>query len=103
MPKKILRKSLYIPQNGKDYAIAYSNKHGEVPMNFKAIEDGQYTISVNPEGVEMAYLHLIDNLTGRVVASYNATNRIGTDGMVAGVYVLRLINGDNVKTQKIVK
>jgi hypothetical protein len=27
---------------------------------------------------------------------------VSTSGMVPGVYVLRLINGDNVKTQKIV-
>ena len=163
--------NIYLPQNGKDYAIAFSEGQGEMPVNFKAKENGTYTLSVNPEGVEMAYLHLIDNLTGndmdllqnpsytfnakrddyasrfrlvfvandahlggegnddfafvsngelvvtgidgnsvlqlidltgRVIASYNATNRIGTNGMVAGVYVLRLINGQNVKNQKIV-
>ena len=55
---------IYIPQNGHDYAITYSDKQGELPLNFKATENGTYTISVNPEGVEMAYLHLIDNMTG---------------------------------------
>ena len=55
---------LYIPQDGEDYAIAYSEGQGEKPLNFKAKENGEYTITVNPEGVEMAYLHLIDNLTG---------------------------------------
>ena len=35
-----------------------------MPVRFKAAENGEYTISVNPEGVEMEYLHLIDNLTG---------------------------------------
>ena len=35
-----------------------------MPLNFKATENGTYTISVNPEGIEMAYLHLVDNMTG---------------------------------------
>ena len=55
---------LYIPQGNQDYAIAFSEDQGEMPLNFKAKEDGTYTLSVNPEGVEMAYLHLIDNMTG---------------------------------------
>ena len=55
---------VYIPQGGKDYAIASSESQGEIPINFKATENGEYTISVNPEGVDMAYLHLIDNMTG---------------------------------------
>ena len=37
---------------------------GEIPVNFKAKENGTYTITVNPENVEMSYLHLIDNMTG---------------------------------------
>jgi len=163
--------NVYIPQDGKDYAVAYSSGVGEVPVNFKANRNGEYSLTINPEGVEMAYLHLIDNLTGndvdllqtpsytfnaryddyasrfrlvfvsndahlggegsddfafisngelivtgidgnsmlqiidltgRVLASFKATNRIGTSGLVAGVYVLRIINGDDVKTQKIV-
>ena len=163
--------NIYLPQNGKEYAVAFSEGQGEMPLNFEAKENGTYTISVNPEGVEMQYLHLIDNitgtdidllqtpiytftanisdyasrfrlvfvsndaqlggegsddfafisngqiiltgvtgnsvlqvidLTGRVLASYKGTNRIGTSGLVAGVYVLRIINGDDVKTQKIV-
>jgi hypothetical protein len=159
--------NIYLPQNGKEYAIAYSEGQGEVPVNFKAKENGTYTISVNPEGVEMAYLHLIDNLTGadvdllaspthiftakttdyesrfklvfsaqqngeeadddfafisngeifvngegtlqvidvtgRVIVSVDGRTRcVPTGGMTPGVYVLRLINGDNVKTQKIV-
>ena len=33
-------------------------------VSFKAKENGTYTISVDVDNVEMAYLHLIDNLTG---------------------------------------
>ena len=35
-----------------------------MPICFKANEDGLYTITVNPENVEVRYLHLIDNMTG---------------------------------------
>ena len=170
--------NIYLPQGGEAYAIAYSDKQGEMPLNFKAHADGQYTLTVNPEGVELSYLHLIDNMTGADVdllaagpstgsgASYTFTakttdyesrfrlvfaannedgsstgseafafisngniivngtgtlqvidmtgrvmrtvglsqcgSRTTTAGMTPSVYVLRLINGNNVKTQKIV-
>ena len=55
---------LYIPQYCKDYAVVYSEGIGEIPVNFKAAENGTYTITVNTEDVEMNYLHLIDNITG---------------------------------------
>lgn len=53
-----------IPQGNDDYAIAYSDKQGEMPLNFKAKEDSEYTLSFDLEGVEMDYLHLIDTMTG---------------------------------------
>ena len=162
--------NIYIPQNGEEYAIVSSEAQGEMPVNFKANVDGQYTISVNAEDVEMGYLHLIDNMTGadidllstpsytfnasttdyasrfRIVFAGNSVNEFDTEDNFAfisngqvivnnegfatlqviditgriisseiingscstnlnaatGVYVLRLINGENVKTQKIV-
>ena len=162
---------LYIPQNGKDYAIAYSNGQGEMPVNFRAAKNGTYTLTVNPEGVEMNYLHLIDNMTGADVDllatssyTFNATTRdyesrfrlvfaannengvsagsttfayfsngslvVNNEGNATlqvvdvmgrivksesingsasinvnaapGVYTLRLVNGNDVKTQKVV-
>ena len=55
---------LYIPQNGKEYAIVSAEAQGEMPVNFRATKNGTYTLTINPEGVEMNYLHLIDNMTG---------------------------------------
>ena len=60
---------VYIPQGGKDYAIAsvgtdVARNVSTIPVNFKATENGEYTLTVNSEGVEMNYLHLIDNMTG---------------------------------------
>ncbi|MBO6026079.1 MAG: choice-of-anchor J domain-containing protein [Bacteroidales bacterium] len=162
--------NLYIPQDGEEYAIVSAKAQGEMPVCFKANQDGEYTITINAEEVEMDYLHLIDNMTGadvdllanpsytfsanttdyasrfRLVFAANKAN-LGDEGndnfafisngqlMVTGegllqifdvlghqlyakqvssltsnlspltspgVYVLRLIDGENVKTQKIV-
>ena len=157
---------LYIPQDGKDYAIVSAETHGEIPVNFKARENASYTLTVSPEDVDISYLHLIDNLTGadvdllatpsytftarnddyasrfklvfsngnqndndnedfafisngdlivngkgvvqvidllgHILVTDEASRRISTEGLTAGVYVLRLINGENVKTQKII-
>jgi hypothetical protein len=58
----------YIPQGDKDYAIAFSETQGEMPLNFKATVDGTYTLTVseslNSKFLTLNYLHLIDNLTG---------------------------------------
>ena len=141
----------------------------EQAVNFKAAKNGQYTISVNVDGMDFSYLHLIDNLTGadvdllaepsytfeaktsdyasrfklvfsacgdadgdnetfafisngniviteadtnstlqivdvmgRVVVNTDVARNVSTSGMSAGVYVLRLINGNDVRIQKIV-
>ena len=56
---------IYIPQDGKDYAVVNAcTAVDEMPVNFKAERSGNYTISVEVENVELGYLHLIDNLTG---------------------------------------
>ena len=163
--------NIYIPQDGNDYAIVSAEAQGEMPVNFKANQDGQYTISVNVEDVEMNYLHLIDNMTGadidlkatpsytfnatvndyasrfRLVFSANGIEETVSDdqpfafigngqifisnegeatlqmiditgrmvssetisgscsknvNVANGIYMLRLVNGENVKTQKIV-
>ena len=171
---------LYIPQGNEDYAIACAEKQGEMPLNFKATENGEYTISIKAENAEFDYLHLIDNLTGtdidllplgkggkedfqpatytftakttdyasrfrllfsvsgdaasdngapfafinngsiivsdanadatlqivdmagHIIVSADVARNISTKGMAQGVYVLRLIKGDEVKTQRIV-
>ena len=58
---------VYIPQDGKDYAIVSSAAQGEMAVNFKAEKNGTYTLSFSNEEVTFSYLHLIDNLTGKDV------------------------------------
>ena len=55
---------LYIPQEGKDYAVIHSEAKGELPINFTAKENGTYTLCFSNENMAFSYLHLIDNLTG---------------------------------------
>ena len=142
----------------------------EQDIYFEAGKDGIYTIAINPDSMEMSYLHLIDNITGadidllqtpeytftamtsdyarrfklvlvgrnanddnetfafvnngniiitadvedatlqvidmmgRVIVSRkgDVSGNVSISGMTQGTYVLRLINGDNVRTQKIV-
>jgi hypothetical protein len=164
---------LYFPQ-GKDlYAIAFAEATSEMPLNFEAHESGCFTLTVNTEMVDMAYLHLIDNMTGanvdllqtpvysfeakptdyasrfrlvfsandaendptinietfayyngseysisnygeatlqvidiqgHIVSStiINGNTKLSTNKFATGVYVLQLINGEKVRTQKIV-
>jgi len=74
---------IYIPQDGKDYAIVSAGRDGActvstMPLNFKAETDGTYTITVDVDNVEMAYLHLIDNMTGADV------DLLSPEGIIAG-------------------
>ena len=83
LPKFQLRSTstkVYIPMEGKDYAIVSAEGMGEMPVNFKAEKSGSYTISAKGEEVDFTYLHLIDNMTGADVDllstpsySFNAT------------------------------
>ena len=67
---------------------------------FAYISDGEIIINDGPS-TGSGTLQVID-VTGRIVWVGDAINRVSTSGMPAGVYVLRLINGNDVKTQKIV-
>ena len=163
---------IYIPQGNEDYAIVSAEAQGELPLNFKATENGTYTLTVsetaNCQLSTFNYLHLIDNMTGadidllsqpaytfqantndyasrfRLVFARNEANndnepfafisngeiivngtgilqvidmlghqiltkeiptlnaQLSTLNFTTGVYVLRLIDGENVRTQKIV-
>ena len=61
--------------------------------------DGE--IRINEADARGASLQVVD-VTGRVVVSRDVACNVSTNGMAPGVYVLRLIDGDGVKTQKIV-
>ena len=58
---------VYLPKDGKEYAIVSTEAMGTMPVNFKAENDGTYTLSFTAEEVSFSYLHLIDNMTGEDV------------------------------------
>lgn len=158
---------LTIPHEGNEFAIVSAETIGELPVNFKASENGKYTFSVNASHVDMDYLHLIDNLTGNdvnlletpsysfdaritdyasrfkivftcgdanvdkesfayfngtewvinyegeavlqmvdakgsIVFNRDAAHHVSTAGLAPGVYMFRLVKGNEIKTQKVV-
>ena len=67
--------------------------------NFTYINNNNIIIENNDN---ITLFQIID-LTGRVVVSYHGGVRsVRTDGLIPGLYVLRIINDNEVKTQKIV-
>jgi hypothetical protein len=58
---------VYVPQDGVDYAIVNASEMGEMPVNFKAENNGNFTMNFTSENVSFNYLHLIDNMTGEDV------------------------------------
>jgi hypothetical protein len=157
---------IYIPEGDQDFSVYYADGAGTIPVNFKAQDNGRYTLDFSTEEVGFNYLHLIDNMNGNDVdllqTPYYAFDAKSTDfasrftlvfatgndnddtfaffnngvwiinndgeatlqvvdalgrmlssenisgstskaiNVAPGVYMLRLINGDNVKVQKIV-
>ena len=89
-----------------DYASRFrlvfsSEVAGEVACEppFAYISNGNIVITADAGD---ATLQIVD-MMGRVSASYSGHTRcVPTNGMPAGVYVLRLIDGDSIRTQKMV-
>ena len=70
LPKFMLNPNntkIYIPQADNEYAVVRSDNEAELPVNFKAAENGTYILKVDANNIEMDYLHLIDNMTGNDV------------------------------------
>ena len=63
---------VFVPVNGKEYAIAtMSSDVKEIPVAFKAMTMGQYTIEVNAKDCEYSEMYLVDRLTGEVTDLIN--------------------------------
>ena len=161
---------LFALQNQKELAIVPSATN-EQAVCFKASKNGKYSLNVYVDGMNLDYLHLIDNLTGddvdllltpsytfeaktndyasrfklifyikdsdgpltgsgtfaflnngniiipgaetgatlqivdmlgHVLVSRVGVHTLSTEGLAKGMYILHLINGEDVKTQKIV-
>ena len=71
----------------------------ETVQTFAYYANGEIRLTV--ELSHGATLQIVD-MMGRVLACRDATHTVSTAGMAPGVYVLRLIQGEEVRTQKIV-
>ena len=84
-----------------DYAsrfkLVFSTGDASMGNDFGFISDGNIIIPGNTTGT----VQVIDAL-GRILVNENGVNSVSTTGMASGVYVLRLVNGNDAKTQKIV-
>ena len=92
---------LYIPQGNEDYAIVRSAAQGEMPVSFRASENGTYTIAVEAENVDMNYLHLIDNMTGAdvdLLATPNYTFEARTNDYTSRFRLVFSANGIDEQT-----
>ena len=57
--------SLYIRNEGQNYAIAHLNRQTEIlDVMFSNKKAGTYTLTIEGNGMNFEYLHLIDNITG---------------------------------------
>ena len=73
--------NVYVMNEDKDFAAARIEElAGTMPVNFEAVEDGEYTITVEAKFIEAHSMHLIDNFTGADIAlmvepsyTFNAT------------------------------
>ena len=80
-----------IPMDGDEYAVVNGVDAEMFPVNFKADRMGTYTLSIDVEGVDVDYLHLIDNINGVDVdmlleGSYTF---VGVPDDIASRFVLR--------------
>ena len=156
---------IYAGRGHQDYAVV-PMEGDEQAVNFKASKNGTYALNVKVEGLDLDYLHLIDNLTGtdidllasptftftakttdyayrfklvfsrdgnqnenfafisngdiivngtgtlqvidalgRILKSEQLStlsSQLSTHNYTPGVYVLRLLEGDKTKTQKLI-
>ena len=72
--------------------------NGDNDAPFAFVSNGNIVITADTQNVT---LQIVDAM-GRMVVCTDGVHNVSTNGMTAGVYVLRLIDGDNVRTQKIV-
>ena len=86
---------LYIPQNGKDYAIAFSNRKGELPLHFVAKETSRYTL--NFSGNDMNGISLIDKFENVMVdlSVNDSYSFIGSPVDSKDRFVIKFENSEN--------
>lgn len=87
--------------NENRFRLVFHNDDEPIAVSYEpfAYYDGsEWVITEDTDG---ATLQVID-MMGRVIINRDATNRVSTNGMAHGVYVMRLISGKHMSVQKVV-
>ncbi len=59
---------VYVINEDEDYAAARVEElEGKIPVNFKAVADGEYTITISANNVEARSMYLRDNFSGETI------------------------------------
>jgi hypothetical protein len=59
---------VYVMNDGDDYAAARVEElAGTMPVHFKAVEDGEFTITINAKNIEASTMMLFDDFTGEQI------------------------------------
>ena len=59
---------VYVMNGGEDYAAARVEElAGAIPVNFKAAEEGEYTITINAKNIDVNTMILVDDMTGEEI------------------------------------
>ena len=74
---------IYIPIEKQDYASVFVADQKMLPLNFEPAKNGTYTLTFDLKNVDLAYLHLIDNLTGADTDILNASASYSFDAKTA--------------------
>ena len=83
---------LYIPQNGEDYAIVFSEKNGVIPLNFKAKETGRYSIIFNFEDMSGVRVQLIDKFENKTIDNPTTYTFVGSSADLSNRFTLVFTN-----------
>ncbi|MBR6877837.1 MAG: chitobiase/beta-hexosaminidase C-terminal domain-containing protein [Bacteroidales bacterium] len=59
--------AIFFTEDEQDLAVINAEGRNEIPVNFKANEDGEYCLTIKLNGVEMHNLRLVDKLTGESI------------------------------------
>jgi hypothetical protein len=65
---------IYVPEDGKEYAIAYREGANMMPLCFTTAKNDVFTLEFDTRGYNGSYLHLIDNATGADIDLLAATS-----------------------------
>ena len=79
---------IYATEGAQDYAVVVIGRNAarhvsttDLPVNFKTAKNGTYTLNVNLDGMDLDYLHLIDNMTG---ADIDLLTTLNPETLIAG-------------------